>query len=202
MFAPGSSLRALLEAPVRPGRVEWIGARPARRAPVAALEEAALDPEGGLAGDHTRHPKRQVTLIDVASLAAIASYLGRPSVDPAALRRNIVVSGINLHGLRDVHLRIGEAELLVTGECAPCSRMEEAFGTGGYNAVRGHGGVTARVVRAGMIRLGDPVEKAGSPPPAPAEANAPDLFRARAGAPPVSAAPQNGPHRAVQARRD
>ena len=161
MCAPGSSLRRLLEAPMRAGRVEWIGVRQARRVALREVEAIALDPAFGIEGDHARSPKRQVTLIDAAALAAIASFLGRADVAPAALRRNIVVSGINLHALKDARVRIGEAELLITGECHPCSRMEETFGTGGYNAVRGHGGVTARVCLAGVVRLGDAVGREG-----------------------------------------
>jgi MOSC domain-containing protein YiiM len=66
------------------------------------------------------------------------------------------VSGINLAGLRGRRLRLGTALVEVTGPCAPCSRMEEAIGPGGYAAMRGHGGVTARVLEPGRVALADP----------------------------------------------
>ena len=72
-----------------------------------------------------------------------------------ALRRNLVVSGINLAGLRGRAVALGGALLEITGPCAPCSRMEAAFGPGGYAAVRGQGGMTARVLQPGPVSLGD-----------------------------------------------
>ena len=75
------------------------------------------------------------------------------------MRRNIVVSGINLLALRERRVAVGSAILEVTGECHPCSRMEEILGAGGYNAVRGQGGVTARVVQAGKIQVGDAITR-------------------------------------------
>jgi MOSC domain-containing protein YiiM len=155
------SLKTLLSTLPQRGRVDWIGVRPERRAPVNVVEAVEAQPGHGLTGDRYRgghSRKREVTLIQAEHLPAIASMLGLKEVDPALLRRNIAVAGLNLLALKDRRFRIGEAELEMTGLCHPCSRMEEALGPGGYNAVRGHGGITARILRGGVIRLGDPVE--------------------------------------------
>ena len=150
----------LLNSLPQTGTVVWIGVRPARRAELVSVETVRAELESGLKGDRYagKTGKRQITLINAEHLVAIASMLGRPEVSPSLLRRNIVVKGINLLALKDKTFRIGQAVLETTGECHPCSRMEENLGPGGYNAVRGHGGITARVVEAGMIRVGDRVE--------------------------------------------
>ena len=143
------------------GKVRWIGLRPERGAPVVAVREAAAN-EQGLDGDFFKGPpaaSRQVTLIQQEHLAAVASILARDSIGPELVRRNIVVSGINLQALKESQFQIGDAILFATGNCAPCSLMEENLGPGGYNAMRGHGGITARVVQPGMVRIDDEVRK-------------------------------------------
>lgn len=124
-----------------------------------SLQSASLTTEAGLLGDRYagRSAKRQVTLIQQEHLSAIASLLHLEAVDPALLRHNLCVSGINLLALKGKQFTIGSATLEYTGLCHPCSRMEEVFGDGGYNAVRGHGGITAKVVHDGVITLGDSV---------------------------------------------
>ncbi len=157
---PQSSLASLLRAPVRPGRVAWIGVRSGRRQPLLAREAVFAAKEAGLEGDHyqtRRAGKRQLTLIQAEHLTAIASYLGIGPVSPGLLRRNVVTEQINLLALKNKRFRIGSAVLEYTGECQPCSRMEELLGVGGYNAVRGHGGITARILCGGEIRLGDEI---------------------------------------------
>ena len=101
--------------------------------------------------------QRQVTLIQTEHLPIVAALCGKDSVQPDQLRRNILVSGINLIALKGMRFRIGEALLEGTGPCAPCSLMEENLGNGGYNAMRGHGGITAIVIEGGSISIGDTV---------------------------------------------
>lgn len=156
---PDSPLARLMAGPMRPGVVSWIGLRPARKAPMVATDVAEITLEAGLIGDHYAGKpggKRQVTLIQAEDIAAISAYLDR-RVMPDDLRRNIMVAGINLRALKDRRFRIGEAVLEATDECHPCSRMEAILGPGGYNAVRGHGGITARVIEGGPVQLGDAV---------------------------------------------
>lgn len=153
------SLKELINTIAHPGELVWIGLRPERRAPMEIVEQAEITPDG-LAGDHTSKGrevsgKRGVTLIQHEHLVVIGAYLHHEAIDPARLRRNLVIKGINLLALKGRTIKIGTATLTVTGPCAPCSRMEEVLGTGGYSAVRGHGGVTARIIEPGTIRLGD-----------------------------------------------
>lgn len=155
------SIKELFEVLPQVGRVEWIGIRPEKRKPLEVVESVEADTEQGLVGDHYHGSsgKRQVTLIQAEHLEAVASMLGRDKLNPLLLRRNIVVRGINLLALKEKRFQIGEAVLEMTGLCHPCSRMEQNLGAGGYNAVRGHGGITARVLGGGKIAVGDEVKK-------------------------------------------
>ena len=137
------------------GRVEWIGVRPGRREEMAECERVAIDLTG-LRGDRRTEPgKRAVSLIQWEHLPVIAALIGAGRIGPKLLRRNIAISGINLLGLRKARFRLGSAILQGTGLCAPCSRMEENLGAGGYSAVRGHGGITAEVLEPGVVARGD-----------------------------------------------
>lgn len=150
------TLKALIERFAQAGQVTWIGLRPERRATMLPVEEAVVA-ERGLVGDHGASDKRAVTLVQAEHLPVIGSYLGRGPVAAADVRRNLVVSGTNLSALKGRTVRIGTAVFELTGLCAPCSRMEQALGAGGYTAMRGHGGWCARVVEPGLLRLGDSV---------------------------------------------
>jgi len=152
-----SALGKLMATLPRPGRVEWIGVRPARAVRMQALDEVVAQAGAGLAGDRYKggSGKRGVTLIQAEHLPVIAALSGHESLEPALLRRNIVISGLPLLALKDRRFRLGGALLEWTESCDPCSMMEAALGPGGFNAMRGHGGLCARILEGGTIRLGD-----------------------------------------------
>lgn len=143
----------------RTGRVQWIGLRPARAVAMAEVAEAEAIAGGGLRGDRyalsNGSGKRGITLIQAEHLPAIAALSGHDAVSPALLRRNVVVAGIPLVALKGMRFRVGGVLLEGTDACDPCSRMEDALGPGGYNAMRGMGGLCARIVEGGTFRVGD-----------------------------------------------
>ena len=152
------SLKVLMQQFSKPGKLVWIGVRSGHRQQVLSVESVIADTEQGLMGDRYqgRSGKRQVSLIQWEHLKVLEAFTGL-AITPEMLRRNLVIEGINLLALQKQKFQIGDAVLQVTGLCHPCSRMEQVLGPGGYNAMRGHGGLTARVISDGEMSLGDAV---------------------------------------------
>ena len=164
------NLRHLVQQFAHPGRLDAILLRPKRHATVLRVDQTEALVDRGLQGDRSadRAPSRpggsarQVTLIQTEHLGVMAALLRMDRIDPALLRRNLVVSGLNLLAAKALFkdepllLHIGPQVVLeVTGPCEPCSRMEDILGHGGYNVMRGHGGVNARVRVGGLLNVGD-----------------------------------------------
>jgi len=139
------------------GTVEWIGIRPSRGAPVVPVDEIEAIADRGLVGDRYRASgTRQVTLMQAEHVPVIAGLAGH-DITPELLRRNLVVRGINLMSLQKQRFGIGDVILLGTSTCAPCEKMETSIGEGTFQAMRGHGGLCAKIERGGIIRRGDRV---------------------------------------------
>jgi MOSC domain-containing protein YiiM len=160
------TIRDLLKPPHVTGRVEAIVVRGDPRRPARRIDATQALAGIGLADDRLGQrgeadlSTRQVTLIQHEHLAVIAALAGVPAVDAVALRRNLVVSGINLVALKNARVHVGEALLEIVGPCHPCSRMETEVGPGAYAAMRGHGGMTARIIEGGRIEVGAAVRAA------------------------------------------
>lgn len=160
MLKHGQSLSDLRAINAASGKLIWIGYRPAHKQAMIMPDAAMLLENKGIEGDHiAKHSskKRQVTLIQAEHLPVIGKLLNQKTIHAKALRRNLVIEGINLLSFKGEKFTIGDCILEGTGYCHPCSRMEETLGVGGYNAMRGHGGITAIIHKGGQIQLGDEV---------------------------------------------
>lgn len=143
------------------GKIEWIGLRSINSKDIVQVDTVEALLNHGLVGDksaQTPGSKRQVTLIQSEYFSVMESLLDKKKILPETLRRNIVVSGLNLSILLRHSLRINDVVLEITGNCAPCKKIEEALGFGAFNAMRNHGGVNAMVVKGGVICVGDNVQ--------------------------------------------
>ena len=154
------TIRELKDSLPQLGKIEMIQIRPVKREEMVAVNDVLIDVNTGLQGDHYSKSggKRMITLIQKEHLDMIRSWCGVQDIEKET-RRNIIVSGINLLALHGRKFKIGDEVILeVTGHCHPCSRMETNLGPGGYNAMRGHGGITAKVIQGGRIKVSDQVQ--------------------------------------------
>src|SRR5215472_19108868 len=111
----------------------------------------------GLEGDrHAGRELRQVSILNAETVAELARA-GMP-VEPGVLGENITVEGVPVMQLDDgARLRIGEAELEITGDRPACRELLEVH-RDALKAMVGRTGKMARVVRGGTVRPGDPIE--------------------------------------------
>ncbi len=148
-------------ADITPGKLEWIGLRSERRGEVLVVDEAEAVVGQGLVGDHRMKKSpgsaRQVTIISSEYIQQICQHTGHQSIDPRLLRRNLVISGMNMNLLRYQRLQIGEVIIETNALCHPCSRMDENLGKGGTAGMFGYGGLCAKIIQGGRFAVGDAV---------------------------------------------
>ncbi len=136
------------------GRLEGIWLKRGRRGPMDARAAATLVPGRGLEGNTDQGGKRQVTIVSRERWEELMGVVGA-SLDPAARRANLLVSGLDLLESRGRILCIGACRLRIGGETRPCERMDEAC-VGLREAMRSGwgGGAYAEVLEGGPIAVG------------------------------------------------
>lgn len=148
-------INSILAKAPQTGRIERIALRPGKGKPLNEVGSWDLASTEKGCKDYGRSTKRAVTLIQQEHLPIIASLLGRDDWDYLVLRRNILVSGINLRALMGWRFQIGSAILRGTVECDPCEQMEATLGPGTLHAMIGHGGICAAIETPGTFSVGD-----------------------------------------------
>ena len=112
----------------------------------------------GLAGDRYREMKsghkRQITFFDLAVHRALQALFPGLAFETDIYRRNVITEGVDLNSLVGHRFRLGGVLFEGVEECRPCYWMDGALGPGAETAMKGHGGLRARILKSGTIRKG------------------------------------------------
>ena len=73
---------------------------------------------------------------------------------PGALRRNVIVSGINLNSLIGEEFELQRLRFVGTAHCRPCYWLDQAFAPGAEAWLKGNGGLRAQILTSGTLRVG------------------------------------------------
>jgi MOSC domain-containing protein YiiM len=137
-------------------------------APMQEVEAVEAFAGEGLVGDRYRDGAgfysatptdpgaRELTLIEAESLAAVLSETGI-TLDPAEHRRNLTTRAIALDTLLGQRFRIGEVICEGVRPCPPCVHLEDVTGKQVMKPLVHRGGLRARILEGGSIRVGDPI---------------------------------------------
>lgn len=124
--------------------------------PVREVAEVECVAGRGLRGDrffdYKADYRGQVTLFSREVFADLAAALHLPEANPANLRRNLLVSGVNLADLFGRHFEIQGVQLEGVDECKPCYWMDEAIAPGAHAWLKGRGGLRCRILSDGWLR--------------------------------------------------
>ena len=141
-------------------------AREAAGAMLSVSETRAV-PGRGLDGDRYFHqtgtyssrpgPGREVTLIEAESVDALGREAGI-LLAPGASRRNVTTRGVPLNHLVGRQFRVGEVLLEGVRLCEPCAHLESLTQSGVREGLIHRGGLRARIVTEGTIRIGDVIQ--------------------------------------------
>jgi MOSC domain-containing protein YiiM len=130
--------------------------QPAGTSPIIELDEASLVAGKGIEGDRffawKEDYKGQITFFSHEVYQDVCASLGVINVPPSVFRRNVIVSGIDLNSLIDQEFELQGIRFRGICECSPCHWMDEAFHPGAESALKGRGGLRARILTSGILR--------------------------------------------------
>ncbi len=104
--------------------------------------------------DYKEDYKGQITFFDWAVFERMRRDLSVPDCPPSAMRRNVLIEGIDLNSLIGRRFTLQGVAFEGIQECTPCYWMNNAVGDGAENYLRGHGGLRARILSDGALKRG------------------------------------------------
>jgi len=147
------------------GSIQHIFVAPRRGEQLQEMQAVEALENRGLHGDrytlpaHYKPPGNHVTLIEAEKIQAFTQATGLP-LAPHEPRRNLVTTGVNLNELCGMRFLVGEVELEGWQLCEPCTTFSGRTYPEVLNFFVHKGGLRARIIRGGIIRVGDCVSGA------------------------------------------
>ena len=126
---------------------------------IVEVEQVECVASRGLRGDrffdYADDYKGQITFFAEEVFLEMERAFGLADKSPGVLRRNVVVSGVELKGLIGFDFELQGVQFRGTAQCAPCYWMDTAFAPGTEKFLAGRGGLRARILTDGQIRVGE-----------------------------------------------
>lgn len=95
----------------------------------------------------------QITFFSCQIFERLCEAISSPDCKPSAMRRNVITDGVDLNTLIGREFEIQGVRFLGTEECHPCYWMDQAVGPGAKDFLRGNGGLRARILTDGILRV-------------------------------------------------
>lgn len=125
--------------------------------PIREVREIECVAGRGIQGDryfdHQENFKGQITFFADEVYRDIQSSLDQPELEPSAFRRNVITRGLDLNEMIDTEFEIQGVRFIGTEECRPCYWMDQAVTSGAEAALKGRGGLRARILSSGVLRV-------------------------------------------------
>jgi len=135
--------------------------KPAGESPILEVEAIECVAGRGIRGDrffdYKPDYKGQITFFRWEYLTRMWDELGVPlgQRDPSATRRNVLAEALDLGALVGSEFEIQGIRFLGTEECRPCYWMNGAIHPEAEAWMRGRGGLRAKILSDGILRLAD-----------------------------------------------
>ena len=130
--------------------------KPSGKEPMVEVPEIECVAGKGIRGDRffdfKDDYKGQITFFAHETYERLCEELGESGRDPSVFRRNVITQGVDLNTLIGQEFEVQGVRFMGTQEAAPCYWMNEAFAEGAEQALKGFGGLRARILNDGILR--------------------------------------------------
>lgn len=98
--------------------------------------------------------KGQITFFSAEIYDELCAHFGVWDRPPSAFRRNVITRGVDLNSLIGCEFTIQGVRFHGMAECSPCDWQDGAFAPGTEAALQGRGGLRAKILTDGVLRVG------------------------------------------------